>query len=143
MYDRGIRKGLLFQSQNTLLNIVERGVGLQAQCLRQYFEVTWWQGNMALSRCAITKSRYDNCWINTSALRLAEHAETDGDFCNGNHDTNDNQDNDDPSDVAHLCVGNGVGQYLGKIEEDAASLVENFDAWVDLKVLADGGVKWM
>lgn len=67
---------------------------------------------MALSRYTITKSRYNNGRINASTLGLAEHAETDGYFGNGNHDTNDNQDNDDPSDVAHLCVGNGVGQYL-------------------------------
>lgn len=58
----------------------------------------------------------------------------------GDHDTDDNKDNDDPGDVAHLCVGHVVGQNAGQVEEDLATLVENLGAGFDLEVVSDGFV---
>lgn len=58
----------------------------------------------------------------------------------GDHDTDDNEDDDDPGDVAHLGVGDVVGEDAGQIQEDLAALVEGLGAGFDLEVVSDGFV---
>lgn len=70
-----------------------------------------------------------------------EHAEAQADLGDGDDNGDGDEDDDDPGDVAHLRVRDGVGEDLGQVEEDAASLVEDLDAWVDLEVLADGDIE--
>lgn len=70
-----------------------------------------------------------------------QDAETKADFGDGDDDGDDDEYNDDPGDGGHLGVGDGVGQDLGKVQEDAASFVEDLDSWVDLEVVANRGVE--
>lgn len=79
--------------------------------------------------------------MDTVALCLAKHAKADADFCDGDEDANHDENDDDPCDCAHLCVGDRVGEDLGQVEKDAATLVEDLDARVDLEIFADGGVE--
>lgn len=75
------------------------------------------------------------------ALALLQDAEAQADLGDGDDDGDDDEHNDDPGDGGHLRIGDSVGQDLGEVEEDAAALVEDLDAWVDLEVVADGGVE--
>jgi len=43
----------------------------------------------------------------------------------------------------HFPVGDGIAKNLGQVEEDAASLVKDLDARLDLEVFAHGGVEGM
>ncbi|KAF7545351.1 hypothetical protein G7046_g9584 [Stylonectria norvegica] len=114
-----ITPNALFESQDALLHVSQRGIGLQTEGASQDFEIA-------------------KCFAG-----LAEHAEADGDFGDGDEDADDDENDDDPGDVAHLGVGDGVGEDLGEVEEDAAALVEDLDAGVYLEVFADGSVEGM
>ena len=70
-----------------------------------------------------------------------EHGKAESDFGDSDEDRDDDEDDDDPGNNAHFRVGDGVGEDFGEIEEDSATLVQDFDARVDLKVLANGGVE--
>lgn len=74
---------------------------------------------------------------------LGENGEAQDDLSDRNQDTDDDEYDDDPCDRAHLGVGNRVREDLGKVQEDAASLVEHLGARVDLEVVADGDVQGM
>lgn len=74
-------------------------------------------------------------------LAGVEEGEAEADLCDGHEDAEDDEDDDDPRDCAHLGVVDGVGEDLGQVEEDAASLVEDLDPGVDLEILSDGLVQ--
>ena len=56
-------------------------------------------------------------------------------------DAQQDQHDDDPGQAIHLVVGDVLGQDLGQVEEDAAPLVEDLDARLDLEVFAHGAVQ--
>lgn len=76
-----------------------------------------------------------------AGLALLQNAKAETDFGDGDDDGNNDEHDDDPGDGRHLGVGDGVGEDLCKVQEDAAALVEDLDSWVDLEVVANCGVE--
>lgn len=146
----------LFQEPYLLPYIIHRGIALQTQLLRQNLQAA----NLPYRSVRVSNNtinhrrrRHDNRprprprgTVSQSPLlplgvALLQHGEAQPHLRDGDEDGYDDEDDDDPGDVAHLAVGDAVGEDLGEVEEDAAALVEDLDARVDLEVLADGGVE--
>ena len=63
------------------------------------------------------------------------------DLTTGNQNADEDEDDDDPGEAVHLVVGDVIGEDLGQVEEDAAALVEDLDARLDLEVFAHRAVE--
>ena len=70
-----------------------------------------------------------------------QNAKAEEDFEASDEDGTDDQDDDDPGEMRHLVVGDGVGEDFGQVEEDSATFVEDLDSRLDLEVFADGFVE--
>lgn len=64
----------------------------------------------------------------TTLLPFFEEGESQYHFSNSNSDAYDDENDDDPCDVAHFAISNTIAQNLGKFKENAAAFVEDFDA---------------
>jgi hypothetical protein len=140
---------------DALLEVTERGVRLHAQRRGQDLEVAqalarslrvrhalWHSQDVAVRRRVGPRNGAGRV-VGAVALPLAaiEHGEAQADLGDGDEDADDDEDDDDPGDRAHLGIVDRVGQNLGEVEEDAAALIEDLDAWVDFEVFADGDVE--
>lgn len=83
-----------------------------------------------------------NTW-RSILLLLSQKTESQSDFRHGNDDGQNNENNDDPRNMAHLSIRNGFGENGCEFKENAAALVENLDAGCDFEVFADGKVEWV
>jgi len=72
-----------------------------------------------------------------------QEPKSDANFADGHSDADDNQNDDDPRDCAHLRICDRVGQYLGKIEKDTAVFIQHFDSRSDFEVFPNGAVQGM
>lgn len=74
------------------------------------------------------------------SLFILENCKAKNDFGDGDEDTDDDENNDNPVHRRHLRIGDAVAENFGKVEEDAAALIEHLDPWRDFEVLADSAV---
>lgn len=101
-------------------DIIHGRVRLESECAGKNLKVARRQRNRLIDASADDGGRDKR---RGGRLGFAEHAEADGDFSNGDHDADNNEDNDDPGDVAHLSRGDGIREDLSEVQKDAATLV--------------------
>lgn len=72
---------------------------------------------------------------------LLQHHEPQQDLRARDSNADDDEEDDDPCDDRHLGVGDAVAEDLSELEEDAAALVEDFDARRDFHVFPESDVQ--